>query len=301
MNKRRLILTISILLAITIGFYFFFSRQKPPVSEKMQVTASFYPLAEFASRIGGEKASVLNLVPAGMEPHDFEPTPQNMVTVSKSRLFIYNGAGFEPWLAGILSQLNSSTTTINSSENVNLINSKAGELDPHIWLDPVLAQTQAQNILSGYKLIDSTNEEFYTDNAAILTKELELLHKEFETRLSSCQNDTIITSHSAFSYLAKRYGFKIVSIAGLSPEQEPSAQQLANIVDLVRQNKIQYVFFESLSSPKLAETLAHETGAKTLSLNPLEGLTEEELAEKKDYFTIQRENLTNLSKALQCN
>lgn len=127
-----------------------------------------------------------------------------------------------------------------------------------------------------------------------------MLDKDYRSGLSKCNKKDIITSHAAFGYLAKEYGFNQLAIAGLSPDEEPTLQTLKNISDFAKKNNVQYIFFESLVSPKLSETIANEVGAKTLVLNPLEGLSIQDIAEGKNYFTEMRSNLNQLKIALQC-
>jgi zinc transport system substrate-binding protein len=307
MSSSKLVNIISlVIIVLALGVYIAVNQRDE--NQSNTATASFYPLAEFSSRIGGEKFTIRNLIPAGVEPHDFEPTPQNMVQLTKSKLFIYNGGGLETWVQDILPQLDQ-TAAVNSSEGIELMStvfeendSEEGTVnkDPHLWLDPLLARDQSRNILHGFLKVDTDNSAYYQQNADKLFADLNQLDKEFREGLSNCQKHKIITSHAAFSYVSKRYGFEMVPIAGLSPEDEPSAQKLAELTELAKREGLEYVFFESLVSPKLAETLANEVGAKTLALNPIEGLTDSDLAQGKNYFTIQRENLNNLRLALKC-
>jgi len=285
--------------------------------DKVQVTASFFPMAEFAQQIGGDKVTVTNLTPAGVEPHDFEPTPQDIVTIQNSKLFIYNGAGFEAWVERVLPDLeNSQTVTVDSSKNINLLTGSEEEhahakknheedhahglYDPHIWLNPLLAQKQVDNILAGLIKADPKNKSYYESRATEYKQKLAELDQEFKTDLASCQNHTIITSHNAFGYLAKEYKLSVLPISGLSPDEEPSPKKLAEIADFARAHNVKYIFFETLVSPRLSQTIANEVGAQTLVFNPLEGLTDEEIAAGEGYLSVQRENLVNLRIALNC-
>lgn len=284
-------------------------------SNKVHITASFFPMAEFAQQIGGDKVKVTNLTPAGVEPHDFEPTPQDIVAIQNSKLFIYNGAGFEAWVEKVLPDLeNSSTTTVDSSKGVNLLagsedeheeeNHEEGDdyglYDPHIWLNPVLATEQVDNILAGLIKVDPENKTYYESRATDYKQKLAGLDQEFKSGLASCQSHTVITSHNAFGYLVQRYNLSVLPISGISPDEEPSPKRLAEIADFARENNVKYIFFETLVSPSLSQTIANEVGAQTLVFNPLEGLTDEEIVAGEGYLSVQRQNLENLKIALNC-
>ncbi len=258
------------------------------------MVASFYPLYFFASTIGGDQATVENLTPAGAEPHDYELTPKDIVRLSQSQLIIFNG-NVEPWVDKIKNSVaGKPVVLVEAAENL------ATATDPHVWLDPVLAQQEADAVLKGFIQADPAHADEYTRRAQGLKKEFSVLDQEYRTGLAQCQKKDFVTSHAAFGYLASRYQLHQVSIAGISRDEEPSAKALADIAAFVRKNNIQYIFFESLVSPKLSETIANEVGAKTLVLNPIEGLTDEELVAGKNYFTAMRENLVNLRLALEC-
>jgi zinc transport system substrate-binding protein len=170
--------------------------------------------------------------------------------------------------------------------------------DPHFWLDPVIMQQITLNIKDAFVQADPANKAFYEANAASYNAQLEALNKEFSSGLEQYARRKIITSHDAFAYLSQRYNLDNIFIAGLTPEEEPSPQQLAEISEVAKEEGIKYVFFETLVSPRLAEVVAKEAGAQTMVLNPLEGLTDEEIAAGKTYITVMRENLDNLKTAL---
>ncbi|TAK31212.1 MAG: ABC transporter substrate-binding protein [Chloroflexota bacterium] len=278
----------------------------------IQVIATFYPLAEFARQVGQEKVTVRNLTPAGAEPHDFDPSPRDMAALQKSKVFIYNGAGFEPWVDKVLKDLPTQTVVVvDSSEGIRLLDKSSVEegqeqtgigssFDPHFWLDPVLAKQQVENIKAGLIKADPANGAFYEANASAYSAKLDELDGQYRDGLAGCKRRDIVASHNAFQYLAKRYDLNVVAISGLSPDQEPSPRKLGEIVQFARANDVKYIFFETLVSPRLAETIANEIGAKTLVFNPIEGLTDEEQAVGEDYLSIQRENLENLKTALEC-
>jgi zinc transport system substrate-binding protein len=281
------------------------NAQKPTVqSSKLQVTTSFYPLYFFSSQIGGEKANVVNITPAGAEPHDYEPTAQDIAQIENSKLLVLNGGGLEAWGTNIEKNIDPQKTTIviagQDLTNQKVLENGQNVTDPHVWLSPQLAKEMVDKITVSFIAVDPTNTEFYQANANTLKTKLDNLDSEYKQGLSSCSEKNIITSHAAFGYLATSYGLNQVSITGLSPDAEPSPAQLADIVKFAKANNVKYIFFESLISPKLANTIATEVGAKTLVLNPIEGLSNDEISQGNNYLTEMQNNLTNLRTALQC-
>lgn len=295
MNGKRVLLAI-IIAGITMFLGLAVARQSaPPEGNKLRVTTSFYPLYFFAKEIGADRATVINITPAGAEPHDYEPTTQDIGAIEKSSILIINGNKFEPWAEKIKNDLKNKNITI-----VEGMEALADQQDPHVWLDPTGAKQEVQIIAQAFEKKDPANARYYASNAIRLMEKLDALHLEFQKGLSSCQQKNIVTSHAAFGLLASRYNMKQIPIAGISPDSEPSPKKLAEIADLAKANSINYIFFEELISPRLAETLAREIGAQTLVLHPIEGLTPEELSLGYDYFFLQRENLANLKVALAC-
>jgi len=271
-------------------------------SARLSVVASFYPLAEFARRIGGDRLDVRTLVPAGVEPHDYEPTPRDIVELERARLLIYNGAGFEPWVDRLLPELPATVARINATEGMDLVtpDQASSGPDPHVWLDPVSAQQQADRILAGLVAVDPGSRTPYEANAQAFRSELARLHVRFEQGLRSCRRKEFVTTHAAFGYLAARYGLRQVPIAGLDPESEPSPARLRLIIEFLRRSGATVVYSETLISPRTAEALARETGARVEVLNPLEGLTPEEQARGLDYVTVMDANLNALADGLDC-
>ncbi len=277
-------------------------NQSPPTGKPLAV-ASFYPLYEFTRLVAGEHAEVVSLIPPGVEPHDWEPSPQDLKQLRRARLFVYNGAGLEPWVGKLLRDGTMKDAAVaQASEGLPLILSDGagGTPDPHVWLDPALAQSMVREIRGGLAKADPAHGAAYAENAKALLQRLQGLDDAFAKGLKDCARREIVVSHSAFAYLGRRYGLTVVPVMGLAPESEPSPAQLAAIVKFARQKKVKYIFLEPLVSPKLAETLAREVGARTLVLDPIEGATREEQAAGKDYVALMEENLKNLRTALEC-
>lgn len=308
-NMKKNIVIYFILGFVFVGLVFFLVKnigQTPKTTQpsKLSVVASFYPLYFMSTQIGGDKADVINIVPAGAEPHDYEPSAQDMAKMEDGRLIILNGGGLEAWGSDIKNNIDSKKTIIITAGE-GLTNQQVTEdgqtgTDPHVWLDPVLAEKMVDKITQGFVQADPINKDYYESNAQALQSQLNDLDAAYKKGLSNCQSKNIITSHAAFGYLATTYGLNQVSIAGLSPDAEPSPRQLADIAKFAKDNKIKYIFFESLVSPKLSQTIATEVGAQTLVLNPIEGLTNSELASGKNYLSVMHDNLTNLQLVLQC-
>lgn len=293
---------------IVIGLVFFYGKKMmAPVTmeNKIVITTSFYPVHFLVSQVGGDLVNVINLTPAGREPHDYELTSRDIINIKKSKLLFLNGGGLEVWREDVEKSIKIGGPSIISlgddlmSQKIN-----AGDeikSDPHIWLSPVLAIKMSEKIASELIRLDPKNEAYYNSNLSIIKTKLINLDAKYKKELNNCKQKNIITAHAAFGYLSQAYDLKQVSIAGLSPEEEPSTQQLAEVVKFSRENEIKYIFFESLASPKLTETLAKEVGAQTLVLNPIEGLSEEEIDQGKNYLTEMEKNLENLKIALECN
>lgn len=304
---RKTVVLLLLILGFSVGIFFAVKNfgQTKYTSQKLQITASFYPYYFFANQIGGNKTEVTNITPAGGEPHDYEPSSGDIVKIDSSKLLILNGA-VEPWGTKIQNDLKGTNTKVLIA-GAGLFTQKVidengiNSVDPHIWLSPKLAKIQVNAILNQFNQIDPADKNYYTANANKLMNDLDNLDKDYKTGLMSCQKKDIITSHAAFGYLATDYGLTQVPIAGLSPDAEPSLKQLADISNFAKKNNIKYIFFESLVSPKLAQTIATEVGAQTLVLDPLEGLTPYALSHGANYLTVMEQNLHNLKVALECN
>lgn len=275
---------------------------------KLKVYTSFYPMYDFTSKIGGDKVSVYNMVPSGTEPHDWEPAASDIVNLEKADMFIYNGAGMEHWVEDVLETLeNKNLVVVEASKGINLLVNEDdhdhdhyhGEFDSHVWTDPLNVKIEMENIMKGLIQIDPDNKEYYEENYEKYSEELDLLHEEFESTISNLVNKDIVVSHMAFSYMSHAYGLNQVSIDGLTPDSEPNPGRMAEIIDYVKDNNIKVIFFEELGSSKIADTIANETGVIVDVLNPIEGLSDEELQNGDDYFSVMRKNLEAISKALQ--
>jgi zinc transport system substrate-binding protein len=271
--------------------------------EKTDVVAAFYPLAWAAEQVGRDEVSVRNLTPPGTEPHDIELTPRDVERIRSADVVLYLGAGFQPAVEDAVEGADG--TAVDLLEGLRLLEAEAheeeeghaeesgeeSERDPHVWLDPVLFSRVAESVG------DAFGEPAAAED---LKTKLAELDGEFERGLTDCRRHHVVTSHTSFGYLTRRYGLEQVPITGISPEAEPTPRELEEVVEHVRETKATTIYFETLVSPRLAETVARETGAKTAVLDPLEGLAEDDLDRGADYLSVMRENLASLRRGLEC-
>jgi zinc transport system substrate-binding protein len=241
------------------------------------------------------------LVPPGIEPHDWEPAPADIVRVHSARVFVYNGAGLEPWAEKLLGEVRRSDMRIvKATAGLDLLTTE-GQPDPHVWLDPLLARAEVEAIRTALVAVDPVHAPIYDGNAAAFSSQLLALHERFAAGLERCERREIVVSHAAFAYLARRYRLTQLPIMeSLTPDAEPSPAALAALTRQARRARVTHVFFETLVASKLAETLAREVGATALVLNPVEGLTKEQDAQGMTYVQLMDANLTNLRTALGC-
>jgi zinc transport system substrate-binding protein len=279
--------------------------------KKLKVVTTFYPMYEFSKQIGGDHADVVALIPPGAEPHDWEPSAKDMAQIKEADVFVYNGI-VEGWAQQALdSAASGKRVAVEASSGIDLMeglpeeeepghhdNESEHVLDPHVWLDPVLAQQEVATILAGFEKADPANAADYKKNAEGFTAKLKELDTAYRTGLKNVKLKDFVTQHAAFGYLAKQYGLTQIPIAGLSPDQEPSPEKMAEIVKFAKEHQVKTIFFETLVDPQVAQTVANEIGAKTDVLNPLEGLTEEDKKNNLDYIGIMKQNLEALEKAL---
>ena len=265
--------------------------------ENLVVYTSFYPLYFLANEIGRDNIDLRIVIPNGMEPHDYEPSMKQLKDIEEADIFIYNGAGFESWAEKLLETIIDEEKALKASGQIKLINTNGSE-DPHIWLDPQNMDLIGKKIKDEFVSLDENNKEKYENNYNELSRKLKELDEKFLETLKDKDKDTILVSHAAFAYMAERYGFDQISVAGISPEQEPSPKTIASIIEVSKGKDFKYIFLETLANPKIVSVIAEEANLETLILNPLEGLTEEEQAKGEDYITIMEANLQNLKKAL---
>jgi zinc transport system substrate-binding protein len=261
---------------------------------KLQAIASFYPLYEFAQQVGQDKVNVQLLVPEGVEPHDWEPTIQDVQLIQKSDFIIINGFGFENWVES-LGEMNYQGIVVDTSNQIIKNNDEKSILfknDPHIWLNPILAKTQVQTIADEFSKSDPQNKNFYQKNAQSYTLELDKLDSKIRNDLSTCSQD-FIAFHDAFSYFAYEYNLHQHTILSSNdPHSEPTAKTLENVINTARELKINIIFTEDTTDPRVSGVIANEINGKVLVLSPLE------ISDDGNYISRMTENLDNLKEAL---
>ena len=282
----------------------------------LDVAAAFYPLQLAVERVGGDRVAVTSLTTPGAEPHDVELTPREVGGLTSADLVVYL-SGFQPAIDAAV-ETTAPGAGFDVAEHADLTiaatddgHDHSGETeeehaahtdeqatDPHFWLDPTRYASVADAIADRLAELDPEGAEDYAANADAFTAELEALDEEFATTLATCTHRDLVTGHAAFGYLADRYDLTQVGIAGLSPDLEPSAAQIRELVEHVRESGVTTVYAETLVSPALTETIAREAGAQVAVLDPIEGLTDASAGE--DYFEIMRANLQTLRQGQEC-
>lgn len=309
MNQSRAALAaIAVVIPLAMLATIYTGRPAQQVSqeqERITVVASFYPLYEFASRIGGDRVQVSSLVPAGIEPHDWEPTPQDRLRVQSASMLVINGAGFESWADDM-----EANVVVDTSEGMELEHEEEigedehgheGGVNPHIWLDPVLAKHQVEKIRDAMITADPENADYYNQNAVEFIAELDQLDAFARLELGECEKSDFIAFHDAFVHFAERYGLTQHSIHGVSPEGEILPQRMPEMIGLANELGIDVIYSEDLVDSRLADTIAGEIpGGRVLVLSPIEGIDKEEQEAGIGYIDKMRENVVNLKVGLEC-
>jgi len=281
------------------------------VPEKLAVVASFYPLQFATQQIGGDHVAVTSLTKPGAEPHDVELTPREVASVSKAKLVVY-----ERGLQGAVDQAVESEAAgraldVAPAANLDLLfqpgigtptrtsgGNAPGTTDPHFWLDPQRYSDVVTVIAQRLSKLDPANKADYVNNAKAFQDKLAALNGDFAAGLANCWRKEIVTSHSAFGYLAQRFGMVQIAINGLAPEQEPNAAELAAVSTYARAHDVTTIYAETLASPAIAQAVAREAGARLATLDPIEGLTK--ASHGTDYFEVMRSNLKALQAGQGC-
>ena len=264
---------------------------------KLEVVASFYPLQFAVQQIGGNHVAVTSLTKPGAEPHDVELTPRDVATVSKATLVVYQRGLQGAVDKAVDSQGGDRGLDVAPTANVDLTTA-SGTKDPHFWLDPQRYSGVATVISARLSSADPANKADYQRNAKAFEGKLAVLSAEFTTGLANCQRKEIVTSHAAFGYLAQRFGMVQIAINGLSPDQEPKAADIAAVSTYARSHGVTTIYAETLVSPAIAATVAKESGATMVTLDPIEGLTKASAGQ--DYFGVMRSNLKALQAGQGC-
>jgi zinc transport system substrate-binding protein len=265
-------------------------------SSKINVVASFFPIYEFAKQVGGDRVNIMTLIPAGVEPHDYEPTIQQLQEAENADVVFFNGLGFEDsWIGRI-----NNDNLVDTSSLLNLSQGSKTR-NPHVWLDPVLAKAQVQQVENALIEIDPNNKLYYQNNAMNFTGELESLDSEIKNVLQTCNKKDFVAFHDAFGYFANRYGLIQHSVQGISPEGEVLPQRIEQTIRLADDLGLNVIYAEELVDPRFAEVIAQEIpNGKVLVLSPLEGIEKEEMDTGIGYLDKMEQNISNLKVGLEC-
>ncbi|MDM5316923.1 zinc ABC transporter substrate-binding protein [Fictibacillus sp. b24] len=293
----------------------------------LKIYTTMYPLEYFTERIGGKHVEVSSIIPPGADAHTYEPSTKKMVEITEGDAFVYNKLESDEFSSSVADTLKEEDMPIidgakdityhesdeHADEHTDEHDSHEGEekgheeeshhehgsLDPHIWLDPVLAQQMADNIYNGLVKLKPEAKETFQKNHEALISDLKELDSSFKSSVENAPKDSFIVSHAAYGYWAERYGLEQIAISGLSPSHEPSQQQIQTIIENAKKEKTNYILFEENVNNKVAAMIKKEVGAETMTLHNLETRTKKDIQNDRDYLTIMKDNISTLSKALQ--
>lgn len=292
MKKLVSIITLVFMFSILAGCSQ--SSQSEP-KNKMTVVASVYSVYEFTKAVAGDRVNVALLLPPGVEAHDWEPAASDMKKINAANAFFYNGGGMEPWVAKLSTQAgNEKKPFVETGANLFVQREGKHDMDPHIWLDPVLAQKQVVAIKDALIKIDPAGKDIYEKNAGAYLLELQKLDSDFNALAQNSKGAAFIPMHAAFGYLAERYGWNQIALMGIAPHAEPNPAQMAKIMKIVQENNVRYLFVEPNVSSKIMEEIAKETNTQLLPLDTVEDAS----GQKDDsYLQRMRANLASLNKS----
>ena len=307
--KRPYVLLIGIAMValVALSGVYLYSRQVhvvEPAGGRIRVLATFYPVYDFAANVGGNRISLSLLVPETVDVHAFEPTPQSIQEVATANVLIFSGAGLEPWIPQVIAAAgNPGLVLVDSSQGISLLpvpsQFQRGNrtVDPHIWLDPLLAKQQVTNILNGLIKADPNDQEYFTSNAEKYIAKLDALNSEISDVAAHAKTRYFVTFHEAFAYFARRYNLTQISIAGPF-EEEPTPGDISNVVATINGYRLCYVGYESLENPSISQSIASQTHATLILMDPIEGLSQSDQAAGKDYLTKMQDDLGSFKLAL---
>lgn len=283
--------------------------------ETLTVYTTIFPLEDFTKKIGGKDVEVKSVYPPGTDAHTYEPTQKMMMEMANANLFIYNGAGLEAFAEKLHDTLQKENVKIiETTKGIDLLeyedehthndahhdsnDNNHHEVDPHVWLDPILAIQQAETIKDALVSLKPERKDEFEANFEQVKKQLEKLDEQLKEVIQQAKTDKILVAHAAYGYWEKRYGLKQISVTGLSPSNEPSQKSLTNVIKKAKEHELKYILFETFATPQVAEVVKKEVGADILRIHHLSSQTEEDQKNNKDYFDLMNENIKTLEKAL---
>jgi len=311
-NLKKIIFSLAFIVLIFQIVSFTQTKKEKNLSQKPIVSVSTFAIYDITKHIAQDSVEIVNILPFGVSAHTFEPTPKLMAKIEKSKLVIFSGGGLEPWTDGFAFK----NSVLNISKYVKLrelhkpnhhenetkdTHHHHGHTDPHYWLD-IDNVKKATKIIT-QKLIDITpsKRKFYLENEQNYLTMLNNLQNDFDKSLKECKNDTLVSNHNAFSYMATKYHFKTAALSGLSPQSMPSAKDITKLMKKIKKDHIKTIFFESFANEKVIKTIAKDTNVDVDVLHPLGNITAQQASQHLTYEDIMRENLSKISKALECN
>lgn len=312
---KKLLISLIILITIVFGIVTIFSAKPKTTLEnngKLNIIASIYPIYDLTKEVAGDKANVSMLLSPGVEIHDFEPTPQDIVYIQEANLFLYTGEELEPWAKTVISGIDNKENIKNISKNIGLIENheessehseheEHEKYDTHIWLDPQKSMQLVENIKDELCQKDPTNKEYYENNAKEYISKLEKLDSEIYELVSSSKNKEIAFGGPfSYAYFIKRYNLDYVSAYDSCGEgAEPSIEKISDVINHIKNKKIPVIFCKELSSGQIANTIAQETGAEKLEFHSIHSISQKDLDNGESYLSLMYKNLENLKKALK--
>lgn len=326
--KKEYVYFAAVVMTFAAGYWAFRSMTGPVDSDatresgKIRVLTTLFPLYDFAREVGGERVEVTLIVPPGVEPHSFEPKPSDLARIDDADIFLYTGDAMEPWVGDVVANLDKSVLVVDASDGIDLmVESEEDEhsdgdhheeehsdghhhgdgTDPHFWLDFDNASKTVGAIADALVRKDAANKDGYERSAEAYREKLRGMDDSYRKTLSQCRLKRIVYGgHYAFGYLARRYGLEYVAAQGFSPDSEPTAKDMADLVEQVRGEGLKYIFYEELTSPKIAETIALETDAQLLLLSAAHNVGKDDIRKERSFLDIMEDNRLNLSKGLEC-
>jgi zinc transport system substrate-binding protein len=308
-----------------LAIMLFLALIMPQVADaKLKVTASFWIIKHFAGQVAGDRADVLSIAASSIAPHDFKPSPRDIKAIFDSDVFLYQGAGLDPWAERIRGEVvkegviavefteamkdnllsdapeRHALNMINRTSRIDSETKSTRVTDPHFWLDPVHAATMVTLINTALTKADPEGEAVYKENMFSYLRELRALDKDFRQGLIPCKLRLAVASHNAYSYLGSRYGFEVLALKGVSSHDEPSPRHMADLIKTIRENRIEYIFVEPFKGRRSIDSIVRETGVEVLVLDPIGSVSKEALASGRTYISAMRENLRVLKKAMYC-
>ena len=325
MNALKKLIYLLLVLVVAVQIYLFTQDKTAEVSgDTKSVSVSSFALYDIAKHISGGSIEIINILPFGVDPHSFEPTPKLMAAIEKSDVMFYSGAGLEPWIEGVAFK----NRAVDMSKHVKLLEFEEAEehehdehqhhehehdeeheehevcdhsgIDPHYWLDFENMQKMLAVIKDEFIRLEPKNKTLYEANAAKYSEMLKMLTKEYSDELQECKMDVVILNHNAIGYLAHKYEFRVESLSGFSPDAEPNPKDLMRIFEEIKKEGVTTLFFESFVSNKTMKSVAKDANVNLEVLQPLGNITAKEAEQNLSYEQVMRTNLDKLSKALEC-